>query len=95
MHHALAGVAAPPVIALNALVAGSSSGCRQVDQGMLKAIVQNPEQYYVNVHTTAAAGTLAGHLEPAGSAFVALGMMLMLPALGKNVLSWPSSHLMW
>jgi len=56
IHHAPAGVAAPPVIPLNAPVAGSSSGCKQVDQGLLKDIVQNPEQYYVNVHTTAHPG---------------------------------------
>jgi hypothetical protein len=31
---------------------------------MLNAIVQNPEQYYVNVHTTAAAGTLVVILNP-------------------------------
>ncbi len=56
IHHAPAGVAAPPVIPLNPPVAGSSSGCKQVDQGLLKDIVQNPEQYYVNVHTTAHPG---------------------------------------
>jgi hypothetical protein len=52
VHHAPAGVAAPPLIPLNAPVAGSSSGCKEVDQGLLKDILQNPEQYYVNVHTT-------------------------------------------
>ncbi len=31
IHHAPAGVAAPPVIPLNPPVAGSSSGCKQVD----------------------------------------------------------------
>ena len=56
IHHAPTGVAAPPVIPLNAPVSGSSSGCKQVDQGLLKNIVQNPEQYYVNVHTTAHPG---------------------------------------
>jgi len=53
IHHATAGVAAPPIIPLNTPVAGSSSGCTQVEQGLLKNILQNPEQYYVNVHTTA------------------------------------------
>jgi len=38
IHHAPAGVAAPPVIPLNPPVAGSSSGCKQVDQGLLKDI---------------------------------------------------------
>ena len=53
IHHAPAGVAAPPIIPLNTPVAGSSSGCTKVEQGLLKDILQNPEQYYVNVHTTA------------------------------------------
>ncbi len=53
IHHAPAGVAAPPIIPLNTPVAGSSSGCTKVEQGLLKDILKNPEQYYVNVHTTA------------------------------------------
>ncbi len=53
IHHAAAGSVAPPLIPLNAPVSGSSSGCKQVDQTVLKDILQNPEQYYVNVHTTA------------------------------------------
>jgi len=53
IHHAPSGVAAPPIIPQNTPVAGSSSGCTQVEQGLLKDILQNPEQYYVNVHTTA------------------------------------------
>ncbi len=53
IHHAPAGVAAPPIIPLNTPVAGSSSGCTKVEQGLLNDILQNPEQYYVNVHTTA------------------------------------------
>ena len=56
IHHAPAGVAAPPMIPLNAPVAGSSSGCKAVDQSLLKDILQNPEQYYLNVHTTAHPG---------------------------------------
>jgi len=53
IHHAPAGVAVPPIIPLNTPVAESSSGCTKVEQGLLKDILQNPEQYYVNVHTTA------------------------------------------
>jgi len=53
IHNAPAGSVAPPLIPLNAPVSGSSSGCTQVDQDVLKAILQSPELYYVNVHTTA------------------------------------------
>ena len=31
---------------------GSSSGCVSADPELIKAIRQNPENYYVNVHTT-------------------------------------------
>jgi CHRD domain len=30
---------------------GSSSGCTSADPVLIKAIMKNPEQYYVNVHT--------------------------------------------
>jgi hypothetical protein len=56
IHHAAAGSVAAPLIPLTAPVSGSSSGCNQVDQTVLKDILQNPEQYYVNVHTTAHPG---------------------------------------
>jgi hypothetical protein len=42
---------APPLIPINAPVSGSSSGCTQVDEALRKDILQNPEQYYANVHT--------------------------------------------
>ena len=44
----------PVVVPLNAPDAtGHSSGCAEVtDAALLKNIVQNPEQYYVNVHTS-------------------------------------------
>src|SRR6266705_593737 len=47
---------ARPLIPLTAPVSGSSSGCKRVDQMVLKDILQNPEQYYINVHTTAHPG---------------------------------------
>ena len=31
---------------------GFSSGCAEVSRELAKAIIQNPENYYVNVHTT-------------------------------------------
>jgi hypothetical protein len=45
-------------------VSGSSSGCTSADQDLIKAIIRNPENYYVNVHTVPlyAAGAVRGQL---------------------------------
>ena len=40
----------PVVVPLAAPTSGSSSGCVSVDAELIKAIRQNPENYYVNVH---------------------------------------------
>jgi hypothetical protein len=40
----------PIVIPLVAPTSGSSSGCVSADRDLIKAIMQNPENYYVNVH---------------------------------------------
>jgi hypothetical protein len=57
VHIAPAGIAGPVVIPLAAPTSGSSAGCiTGVDRDLLKAIVQNPEAYYVNVHNTAYPG---------------------------------------
>src|SRR5262245_52648680 len=53
IHHAAAGSVAPPVIPLSPPISGHSSGCKDVDLALLKDILQNPEQYYINVHTSA------------------------------------------
>jgi hypothetical protein len=51
IHVAPAGVAGPVVIPLAPPTTGSSAGCiTGLDRDLLKAIVQNPEAYYVNVH---------------------------------------------
>lgn len=49
-----AGVVVPLVQPSSAT--GSSSACATVDAGLLAAIVANPRDYYVNVHTTAFPG---------------------------------------
>jgi hypothetical protein len=43
---------------------GTSSGCVSVDRALIKAIIQHPENYYINVHTLPlyGAGALRGQL---------------------------------
>ena len=50
IHIAPAGVAGPVIIPLSPPTSGSSSGCTSVDPDLIKAIRQNPANYYVNVH---------------------------------------------
>ena len=53
----------PVVVPLAAPTDGSSSGCVSVDPELIKAIRQNPENYYVNVHNAEyPAGALRGQL---------------------------------
>ncbi len=55
IHVGAAGTAPPNnvVVTLSAPDAsGFSSGCTTVDRELAKAILKNPENYYVNVHTT-------------------------------------------
>jgi len=46
IHSAPAGVNGPIVVPLSPI----NFGCAAVDKGLIKAIIQNPKQYYVNVH---------------------------------------------
>ena len=64
IHLGAAGVAGPVVVALNAPTSGSSSGTiMNVDREILKAIIQNPGNYYVNVHNAMyPGGALRGQL---------------------------------
>lgn len=51
IHVGPAGVAGGVVVPLSPPTSGSSSGCvTGVDPGLIKAIRQNPGDYYVNVH---------------------------------------------
>lgn len=54
IHHAAAGIRGDIVIVLTPPdVTGEAVGCRSdVDSALLRDILQHPEQYYVNVHTT-------------------------------------------
>jgi hypothetical protein len=53
IHSGAAGVAGPPVHTL-AKPEGDDDDvqeCQDLDRGLAQAIIQNPENYYVNVHT--------------------------------------------
>ena len=51
IHFAPAGVAGPVVVNFDPPTSGSSSGCvENINTRVAKNILQNPEQYYVNVH---------------------------------------------
>lgn len=53
----------PIVVHFVAPTSGSSSGCVSVDPELIKAIRQNPENYYVNVHNAEfPGGALRGQL---------------------------------
>ena len=63
IHVAPAGVAGPVVVPLSPPTSGSSSGCADVDRDLIKAIIQHPEEYYVNVHNAPfPPGALRGQL---------------------------------
>jgi hypothetical protein len=53
----------PVVVGLAPPTGGSSSGCASASRELAIAIVQNPENYYVNVHTAEfPAGAIRGQL---------------------------------
>jgi hypothetical protein len=53
IHEGAAGTAGPVVVALTPPDAsGSSSGCATLEREEALEILKNPEDYYVNVHTT-------------------------------------------
>jgi hypothetical protein len=64
IHIGTADVAGPVVVPLTAPDAsGTSSGCVHADRDLILAILQNPEGYYVNVHSTEfPAGAVRGQL---------------------------------
>ena len=63
IHVGSASEAGPVVVALSPPTEGTSSGCTSADSDLIKAIMKNPEQYYVNVHNADyPAGALRGQL---------------------------------
>jgi hypothetical protein len=63
IHAAPVGVNGGVVVPLVAPTTGSSSACASVSRDLVKAIMQNPENYYVNVHNaTYPGGAIRGQL---------------------------------
>jgi hypothetical protein len=64
IHRGGAIVAGPVVVTLSPPTGGSSQGCvENVAEDLVKAIIQTPEGYYVNVHNaTYPAGAVRGQL---------------------------------
>lgn len=56
IHEAAAGEPGPVVVPLEAPVDGESGGCITVDRELALEILKNPEDYYVNVHSSAFPG---------------------------------------
>jgi hypothetical protein len=56
IHNAPVGVNGPIVVPLTAPTSGSVADCTTVDPALARDIVRNPDDYYVNVHTTAFPG---------------------------------------
>jgi len=63
IHVGPAGVAGPVVVGLVAPTGGDSSACASVDRELIKAIIHDPSNYYVNVHNAQfPAGAVRGQL---------------------------------
>ena len=63
IHEAPAGVAGGIVVGLTPPTSGSSAGCVTANQELIKDIIQNPSEYYVNVHNAGfPAGAIRGQL---------------------------------
>jgi hypothetical protein len=48
----MAGVNGPVVVPLAPPTTGASGGCVEVDRALVRAIIKDPQNYYVNVHNT-------------------------------------------
>ena len=63
IHIGSAGTAGPVVVGLAPPTSGTSSGCVDVNRELALAIIQDPQNYYVNVHNASyPAGALRGQL---------------------------------
>lgn len=50
IHEGAAGKEGPVKVALETPKTGSAKGCKSADAALIKALMQNPANYYVNVH---------------------------------------------
>jgi hypothetical protein len=67
IHKAPAGVNGPIVVPLSPPTSGSSSDCGSADVALIQDIIDNPEQYYVNVHNAEfPGGAVRGQLSNRG-----------------------------
>ena len=67
IHKAPAGVNGSIVVGLSPPTSGSSSGCTTADPALIEDIIDNPEQYYVNVHNAEfPGGAVRGQLSNRG-----------------------------
>lgn len=63
IHEAPAGKAGPVKVGLDAPKSGSSKGCVSADGELIKTMLKNPSNYYVNVHNAEfKAGAVRGQL---------------------------------
>lgn len=63
IHSALAGQNGPIVVALDAVINGTDTGCATVTRTLADAIRKSPQAFYVNVHTNLfTGGAIRGQL---------------------------------
>ena len=53
IHEGAVGQDGPVKVPFDAPKTGSAKGCKTADAAVVKAIMQNPANYYVNVHNAA------------------------------------------
>jgi hypothetical protein len=63
IHEGAVGKAGAVKVALEAPKTGTAMGCKQADAALIQSIMQNPDDYYVNVHNAEfPQGALRGQL---------------------------------
>jgi hypothetical protein len=64
IHEAPAGATGDVVVHLQAPTSGMSSGCVSISREMARDLIQNPQDYYINVHNDEyPAGAVRGQLD--------------------------------
>ena len=66
IHKGAAGTAGPVVVPIGTPAQGASKGCTGAARSLIRDMIKNPSEYYVNVHTGAfPAGAVRGQLAAA------------------------------